>query len=170
MAYKLEPKTSRRPSQSFTTNSRECHGMLASSRVNLHAVGCVLGIERVCIFDMEVCVEQFVRIFLRIGCGRLGAAEVNRVLVPRHDGVDGRIVPRSQTLEAKLFLVISERAGNVGGEELRCNLANHGLSVRQPFGVMPAKWRGRLLLDGRRTKCSRQDRKSRNRANRRGYL
>ena len=31
---KFEPKASRRPSQSFTTNSRECHGMLPSSRVN----------------------------------------------------------------------------------------------------------------------------------------
>src|SRR4051812_7498552 len=32
--YKFEPKASRRPSQSLTTNSRECHGMLASSRAN----------------------------------------------------------------------------------------------------------------------------------------
>jgi hypothetical protein len=32
--YKSEPKASRRPSQSFTTNSRVCHGVLASSRVN----------------------------------------------------------------------------------------------------------------------------------------
>src|SRR5208283_3810249 len=32
--YKFEPKASKRPSQSFTTNSRECHGVLASSRTN----------------------------------------------------------------------------------------------------------------------------------------
>jgi len=32
--YRFAPKASRRPSQSFTTNSRECHGMLASPRVN----------------------------------------------------------------------------------------------------------------------------------------
>src|SRR5271170_5761528 len=32
--YKFEPKASRRPSQSFTTNSRECQGMFPSSRVN----------------------------------------------------------------------------------------------------------------------------------------
>ena len=32
--YKFAPKASRRPSQSFTTNSRECQGVLPSSRVN----------------------------------------------------------------------------------------------------------------------------------------
>jgi hypothetical protein len=32
--YKFEPKARRRPSQSLTTNSRERHGMSASSRVN----------------------------------------------------------------------------------------------------------------------------------------
>lgn len=52
--------------------------MLASPR-EVHAVGSVLGIKRVCIFDIEVCVEQFVRIFVRIGCGRCCAPEVNRV-------------------------------------------------------------------------------------------
>ena len=31
---RLAPKASRRPSQSFRTNSREFHGMLATSRVN----------------------------------------------------------------------------------------------------------------------------------------
>jgi hypothetical protein len=40
------------------------------------------------------------------------------------------ILPRSQTLEAKLVLVIGERAGNVGGEELRYDLTDHGSSVR----------------------------------------
>ncbi len=32
--YKFDPKASKRPSQSFTTNSRDCHGVLASSRTN----------------------------------------------------------------------------------------------------------------------------------------
>src|SRR5438046_6303005 len=32
--YKFAPEASRRASHSFTTNSRECHGMLASPRVN----------------------------------------------------------------------------------------------------------------------------------------
>src|SRR5260370_38603359 len=32
--YRFAPKASRRPSQSFTTNSRLCHGMLPSPRVN----------------------------------------------------------------------------------------------------------------------------------------
>ena len=62
------------------------------------------------IFDGEICIEQFLRIFVRIGCGRLGAAKVNRVLIARYDGVNRRILPRSQTLEAKLVLVIGERA------------------------------------------------------------
>src|SRR5262249_36090058 len=30
---------------------------------------------------------------VRIGCGRLGAAEVNRPLFARHDSMDGRILP-----------------------------------------------------------------------------
>jgi hypothetical protein len=33
-AYRCAPKASRRPSQSFTTNSREFHGMLAIPRAN----------------------------------------------------------------------------------------------------------------------------------------
>jgi hypothetical protein len=32
--YKFAPKASCRPSRSFTTNSRECHGMLASPSAN----------------------------------------------------------------------------------------------------------------------------------------
>jgi len=32
--YNLAPKANRRPSQSFTTNSRDSHGMLAMPRVN----------------------------------------------------------------------------------------------------------------------------------------
>lgn len=32
--YRFAPKANRRPSQSFTTNARECHGVLASPRVN----------------------------------------------------------------------------------------------------------------------------------------
>ena len=99
--------------------------MLASSRVNFDAASRVLRIKRVCILDKEVRVEQFIRIFVRIGCGRLGAAEVNRVLVPRHDGVHRRILPRPQTLEAKLVFVVGERSGNVRGEELRCDLTDH---------------------------------------------
>src|SRR5271170_5653981 len=100
---------------------------------DLHPVGCVLGIKRVCIFDKEVCVEQFVRIFVRIGRGRLGTAKVNRVLVTRHNGVDRWILPRPLTLEAKLVLVIGERAENVRGEEQRRDLTDHWPSVPRPF-------------------------------------
>jgi hypothetical protein len=54
----------------------------------LHASGSVLGEQRVSIFDEYVGVQKFVRIFIRIGCGRRGAAEMNRVLVPRDNCVD----------------------------------------------------------------------------------
>jgi len=44
-----------------------------------YALGSVLGIKRIGIFDEQVRVEQFVPVFVRIGCGRLergvGAAE-----------------------------------------------------------------------------------------------
>jgi hypothetical protein len=99
---------------------------VGKSPSEFHASSCVLGIKCVCIFDKYVCVEQFVRIFVRIGGGRLGAAEVNRVLVARHDGIDRRILPRPQTFEAKLVFVIGERSGNVRGEELRSDLTDHG--------------------------------------------
>jgi hypothetical protein len=38
-------------------------------------------------------------------------------------------LPSPQTLEAKLLFVIVDRSGNVGGEELRRNLADHQESV-----------------------------------------
>ena len=87
--------------------------------------------KRVGIFYIEVCVQQLVRILVRIGCGRRGAAEMNCVVVARHDGVDGWILPRPQTLEAELFFVVGKRAGNVGSEEQGYDLPNHGHSVRQ---------------------------------------
>ena len=87
--------------------------------------GVVVDIQRVRIFNNEVRVQQLFLIFLRIGCGRLGAAEVNRVLVTRHDGVHRRILPCPSTLKAKLVFVVGERAGNVRGEELRRDLTDH---------------------------------------------
>jgi hypothetical protein len=99
--------------------------MLATPRVNSTPWASVLGIKCVGIFDEQVRVEQFVPVFVRIGCGRLGAAEVNRLLVARHDCIDRRILPRPQTFEAKLFFVIGERSGNVHGEEQRRNLTDH---------------------------------------------
>jgi hypothetical protein len=91
----------------------------------LHAFGGVFGIKRICIFYVEVCVEQFVIIFVGIGCGRRCAAEVNCMLVAGHNGIDRRILPRPQTLEAELVFVIGDRCGNIGREELRCDLADH---------------------------------------------
>ena len=52
----------------------------------LEAAGRVLGGKGVSIFDKQVCVQQFLRIFAGIGRGRLGAAEVNGVPVVGHDG------------------------------------------------------------------------------------
>ena len=97
----------------------------------LHASRCVLSVKSVRIFDEQVGVEQFVRIFIGIGCGRLGAAEMNRVLVARNDGVDWRILPRAPTFEAKLVLVIGESGGNVRSEELRGDLTDHEPSLVQ---------------------------------------
>src|SRR5258705_1502559 len=84
-------------------------GHVAESTSEFYALGGVLGIECVGVFHEEVGVEQFVRVFIRIGGGRGGAAEMNHLLVARHDGVDWLILPRPQTCEAKLAGVISQR-------------------------------------------------------------
>jgi hypothetical protein len=62
---------------------------------------------------------------------RLGAAEMNRVLVARNDAVDWRILPRAQTFEAELVFVIGEGGGKVRGEELRRDLTDHQSSLVQ---------------------------------------
>jgi hypothetical protein len=51
---------------------------------------------------------------------------MNRMLIARNDGVNRRGLPRAQTLEAKLVVVIGKGARNVHGEELRCDLTDHG--------------------------------------------
>src|SRR5260370_658073 len=109
-------------------------GHVAKSPSEFHALGGVLGIKCVGIFNEEVRVEQFVRVFVRIGGGRLGATEMNHLLVARHDGVDRRILPRHQTCEAKLACVIGERCGNVHGEEYGRNLTEHVPSLPQMAG------------------------------------
>src|SRR5947199_1903637 len=78
---------------------------VGESATKLYASGCVLGIKCVGIFHEEVRVEQLVAVFVRIGSGRLGAAEVNRLLVSRHNRIHRRIVPRPTTFEAKLLFV-----------------------------------------------------------------
>jgi hypothetical protein len=55
----------------------------------------------------------------------------------------------SQALEAKLVFLIGKRARNVGGEELLCDLTNHGSSVRTPPpGTIAGhcRWRPRLSI------------------------
>jgi hypothetical protein len=106
-------------------------GHIAKFPSEFNGLGGVLGIECVGVFDEEVCVEQFVRVFVGIGCGRGGAAEMNHLLVARHDGVDRRILLSAQTREAKLAGVIGECCGNVHGEEHRRNLTEHGPSLPQ---------------------------------------
>src|SRR6266853_3492666 len=104
---------------------------VAKSPSEFYALGGVLGMQCVGIFNEEVGVEQFVRVFVRIGGGRLGATEMNHLLVARHDGVDRRILPRPQACEAKLACVIGERCGNVHGEEYGRDLTEHGESLPQ---------------------------------------
>ena len=101
-----------------------------------HAVGFVLGVKRVRIFDKEVCVQQLLLVFVGIGCRRRGAAEVDGALIASHDGVCGRIWPRrirphALTRKAKLVLVISQRGAHLGGEKDRRDLTNHD---REPPG------------------------------------
>jgi hypothetical protein len=67
----------------------------------------------------------------RIGRGRLGAAEMNRVLVARNDGIDRRILPHALTLEAQLVFVIGESGRNVRSEEQRRDLTDHEPSPGQ---------------------------------------
>ncbi len=102
-----------------------------------HASSCILSVKRVRIFDEYVGVEQFVRILIGIGFGRFGTPEVNRLLVARNDGVNRRILPRAQTLEAKLSSLVGKGAGDVQGEELRCDLTNHGQVYHRKCWVVP---------------------------------
>ena len=61
---------------------------------------------------------------------------MDRVRVARNDGVDWRVLPRAQTLEAELFFVISESGGNVRGEELRRDLTDHKPSLVQKKAII----------------------------------
>lgn len=104
-------------------------GHVAQASCEFDALGGVLGIEGVGVFHEDVGVEEFFGVFVRVGGGRFGAAEVDGVMVARDDGVDRWVEPGSQALEAQLFLVVGERGGNVPGEELRCDLLDHLVSV-----------------------------------------
>ena len=108
---------------------------VGKSPSELYPYSRVLGIKCVGIFDEQVRVEQFLLVFVRIGCGRQGAPEVNRLLVARHDCINRRVLPRPHTLGAELVSVVGKRSWNVNGEELRCNLADHVPSLlRIPAG------------------------------------
>jgi hypothetical protein len=94
-------------------------GRIAKNSCELYPAGGILGIQRVCVLDEQVGVEQLVGVFVRIRGGRRGEAEMNSVLVARDDGVDRRVMPRAQTFKPKLVPVIRESGSQVRGEELR---------------------------------------------------
>ena len=56
---------------------------VAEAPSEFQALGGVLGIKRVGIFHEQVRVERFVPVFVRIGSGRGGAAEMNHLLAAR---------------------------------------------------------------------------------------
>src|SRR5262249_29482732 len=91
----------------------------------LHASRCILGVKRVCIFNTDVSVEQFVGVFVWTGFGRFRAAKVNRLLISRNNSVDGRVLPRADALESQLALVIRQRAQYVQAKKLRRNPPYH---------------------------------------------
>ena len=86
-------------------------GHVRESAREFYAAGCVLRMKRVCVLNDQVGVEQFVRIFVRVGSGRVGAAEMNRVLVARNNGVDRGVLPCAPAFKAKLVFVIGQRGG-----------------------------------------------------------
>ena len=49
------------------------------------------------------------------------------MVIAGDDGVDGRILPRSQTLEAQFVFGVGEGGRDIGGGELGSDLADHGL-------------------------------------------
>src|SRR5687767_9732415 len=85
----------------------------------------ILGVQLVYVLDNQICVEQFVGVLIRTGCRRIGETEVNPLIVAPDDGVNGRVEPAAETLEAERVAVIGERRGHVGCEELRRNLPDH---------------------------------------------
>ena len=76
-------------------------GRVAKASCELDSTGCILGVQRIRVLDQEVGVEQLVRVFVGIWRRRIGEAEVDSVLVARDDGVDGRVMPRTDTFEAE---------------------------------------------------------------------
>ena len=60
-------------------------GHIRQSACEFHASGGILGIKRVRVFDVYICIEQLVWILFGIGSGRFGTAEVNCMLVARKD-------------------------------------------------------------------------------------
>ena len=108
---------------------------------NFHAVRCILRVKRVRVFDKHIGVEKFVIIFGGIVLRWLGTAEVDGVLISRNDGIEGRILPRAQTLEPKLGFVVSKSARNIEGEELGGDQPNHRESLHRMKDLLDGKFR-----------------------------
>ncbi|MFL6354422.1 MAG: tetratricopeptide repeat protein [Bryobacteraceae bacterium] len=60
---------------------------------------------------INIGVEQFVRIFVRIGCGWPRSENESRCLIARNDGVDWRTLRGAQTFETELVFVIGKSGG-----------------------------------------------------------
>src|SRR5215203_193733 len=77
----------------------------------------ILRVQRVRIVNGQIGVEQLVVVFAGVRCRRFGAAEVDSVLVPRHDRIDRWVLPGADTVESKFVLVVREGGRQVHREE-----------------------------------------------------
>jgi hypothetical protein len=100
------PKASRRPSQSFTTNSRESQGVLSRPRVNATPQAPYSAKSASASSTNRYASRRLVGVLVRIRRRRFGAAEVNPLLIPRDNRVDRRVLPGAQTIEAKFCLLL----------------------------------------------------------------
>ena len=112
---------------------------VGNSPSEFYALGCVLGIKCIGIFDQQVRVEQFFPVFVRIGSGRLRAAEVNHLLVARHDGIDRRILPPPQEYcRLGPGCTRAERDLDTGSPGSRLACLPCRLGIDRPITGMPA--------------------------------
>lgn len=61
----------------------------------------------------------------------VGASDVNRLLIARNDGLNRRVLPRAQTLEAEVIFVVDKSAGRLHGVELRRHPTDYGPSLQR---------------------------------------
>src|SRR5271167_1394705 len=68
-------------------------GSVSKAARELDTTGQKLGVERVRVLNEQVCVEEFVGVFVRTRDRRFRATEVDSVLVARHDRVHRWVPP-----------------------------------------------------------------------------